>query len=99
MKEKVLFFDIDGTLVDNTYGVHEVPEGVKRELKRIQNDGHKLFICSGRPKAMITSSSLIWVLMVMSYITAVISRLMVNLSLKREWIQNLRLRQLICLKN
>lgn len=43
MKEKVLFFDIDGTLVDNTYGVHEVPEGVKRELKRIQNDGHKLF--------------------------------------------------------
>lgn len=52
MKEKVLFFDIDGTLVDNTYGVHEVPEGVKRELKRIQNDGHKLFICSGRPKAM-----------------------------------------------
>ena len=39
MKEKVLFFDIDGTLVDNTYGVYEVPEGVKRELKRIQNDG------------------------------------------------------------
>lgn len=39
MKEKVLFFDIDGTLVDNTYGVYEVPEGVKRELKRIQNNG------------------------------------------------------------
>ena len=38
MKEKVIFFDIDGTLVDNTYGVHEVPAGVKRELKRIQND-------------------------------------------------------------
>ena len=33
MKEKVLFFDIDGTLVDNSYGVHKVPEGVKRELK------------------------------------------------------------------
>ena len=29
MKEKVLFFDIDGTLVDNTYGVYEVPESVK----------------------------------------------------------------------
>ena len=58
MKEKVLFFDIDGTLVDNTYGVYEVPEGVKRELKRIQNDGHKLFICSGRPKAMINQQFL-----------------------------------------
>ena len=58
MKEKVLFFDIDGTLVDNTYGVYDVPEGVKRELKRIQNDGHKLFICSGRPKAMINQQFL-----------------------------------------
>ncbi len=58
MKEKVLFFDIDGTLVDNSYGVHKVPEGVKRELKRIQNDGHKLFICSGRPKAMINQQFL-----------------------------------------
>ena len=58
MKEKVLFFDIDGTLVDNTYGVYDVPEGVKRELKRIQNDGHKLLICSGRPKAMINQQFL-----------------------------------------
>ena len=30
MKEKILFFDIDGTLVDNAYGVDEVPEGVKK---------------------------------------------------------------------
>ena len=58
MKEKVLFFDIDGTIVDNTYGVYEVPESVKKELKRIQNDGHKLFICSGRPKAMINQQFL-----------------------------------------
>lgn len=39
MKEKVLFFDIDGTLVDNTYGVYEVPEGVKREFKEFKMTG------------------------------------------------------------
>ena len=53
MKRKVLFFDIDGTLIDYTRNILEIPEGVKKELKRLQSLGHKLFICSGRPKAML----------------------------------------------
>lgn len=53
MKQKALFFDIDGTLIDTTRGIREIPEGVKRELKRIQDLGHKIFISSGRPKAML----------------------------------------------
>lgn len=50
---KVLFFDIDGTLIDARKGIFEIPEGVRQELKRIQNQGNKIFISSGRPKAMI----------------------------------------------
>ena len=53
MAEKVLFFDVDGTLVDSYNGIPDIPEGVKNELKRIQGLGHKIFVCSGRPKAMM----------------------------------------------
>lgn len=53
MNRKVLFFDIDGTLIDNARGIREIPKGVKKEMKRIQKLGHKLFLCSGRPKAML----------------------------------------------
>lgn len=53
MKNKILFFDIDGTLIDNTRGVPAIPEGVKKELRRLKQAGHKLFISSGRPKVMI----------------------------------------------
>ena len=51
---KALFFDIDGTLIDGKHGVREVPEGVLFELRRIQGGGNRLFLCTGRPRPMIT---------------------------------------------
>ena len=53
MKEKVLFFDIDGTLIWSQAGIHEIPTGAKEQLNHLKKQGHKLFICSGRPKAML----------------------------------------------
>ena len=50
---KGAIFDLDGTLVDSYNGIPDIPEGVKNELKRIQGLGHKIFVCSGRPKAMM----------------------------------------------
>ena len=50
---KILFFDIDGTIVDKRRGIEQIPETLKDELRRIKDLGHKVFICSGRPKAMI----------------------------------------------
>ena len=47
MKEKVLFFYIDGTLVCSQMGIYEIPLGVKQQLNRLKKQGHKLFICSG----------------------------------------------------
>lgn len=50
---KALFFDIDGTLFDSKSDAEEVPEGVVRELRRLQAEGHRLFVCTGRPRLLI----------------------------------------------
>lgn len=50
--KKVLFFDIDGTLLNSEL---KIPEGVKRELKRLKEAGHYLFVASGRPLAFISN--------------------------------------------
>lgn len=47
---KVLFFDIDGTLV-NSEG--KVPESASLALKKARENGHQTVICSGRSKHQI----------------------------------------------
>ena len=49
-----LFFDIDGTLIDSYNGVRTVSDAVRAELERVQAQGHRLFIASGRPPLMLT---------------------------------------------
>ena len=50
--KKVLFFDIDGTLLNSEL---KIPEGVKRELKRLNEAGYYLFVASGRPLSFISN--------------------------------------------
>lgn len=50
---RVLFFDIDGTLIDTQGGAFKIPEGAKRKMKELQEQGDLLFIASGRPYAFI----------------------------------------------
>ncbi|PJM74942.1 HAD family hydrolase [Bifidobacterium simiarum] len=42
---KLVFIDIDGTLLDSS---HRIPESAREECHRAQQAGHRLFICSGR---------------------------------------------------
>ena len=50
MKQKLVFLDIDGTLVDKLETIH--PSTVKAvELAR--KNGHRLFISSGRYKSIV----------------------------------------------
>ena len=42
---KYVFFDIDGTLWDEKM---IVPESTKAAIKKLQENGHKAFICTGR---------------------------------------------------
>lgn len=47
MKPKLMFFDIDGTLL--TEDTHIIPESTKKALKAAQEKGHLTFINTGRP--------------------------------------------------
>lgn len=51
MERYILFFDIDGTLIDEEKDI--VPESAKWALRRAKENGHYLFLCSGRCKAII----------------------------------------------
>ncbi|MDO4527839.1 MAG: HAD family hydrolase [bacterium] len=53
---RVVFFDIDGTLIEHRLGVDAIPASVLEQLERLHAQGDKLIICSGRPFAMIDES-------------------------------------------
>jgi len=50
MNQKIIFFDIDGTLFDPEIGV---PENTKKAIQQLNDNGHIPIICTGRTKAMI----------------------------------------------
>ena len=54
---KALFFDIDGTLMD-TFGKHNavIPASTVGELHRLQREGNKIFIASGRPLGFLNEA-------------------------------------------
>jgi Cof subfamily protein (haloacid dehalogenase superfamily) len=47
MKPKIIFFDIDGTILDEK--TYMVPNSTKHAIKKAQENGHLLFINTGRP--------------------------------------------------
>ena len=50
MTGKILFFDIDGTLWD----IHNrIPESTVRSIRRARDNGHKIFLNSGRSRGFI----------------------------------------------
>lgn len=50
MDKRIIFFDIDGTLL-NAKG--EVPESTKMALRELKEAGHLRFVCTGRTKCMM----------------------------------------------
>ena len=50
MKQKIVFLDIDGTMVDFS---GRIPASTKEALHRAAENGHKLVICSGRSRFQI----------------------------------------------
>lgn len=51
MNRKLIFLDVDGTLTPP--GGQEPPESAVRAIKRAQELGHKVFLCSGRNYGMM----------------------------------------------
>ncbi len=52
---KALFFDIDGTLV--SFQTHRIPESTVEAITAARKKGTKIFIATGRPKAIINNLS------------------------------------------
>ena len=52
MKQKLIFLDIDGTLTPA--GSNVPPESAMRAVKRAQEKGHRVFLCTGRNPAMLS---------------------------------------------
>lgn len=50
MKKKVVFLDIDGTIL-NSDG--KIPASTKEAIKRAKTNGHKMVVCSGRSRFQI----------------------------------------------
>lgn len=50
MDKKIVFFDIDGTLIDRKYGL--IPS-TKEAIKRLKENGHIPVICTGRTRAFL----------------------------------------------
>ena len=47
--DKLFFFDIDGTLLDGLSGLDYLTDYTKKALKKLKEDGHYIFIATGRP--------------------------------------------------
>lgn len=53
---KVIFFDIDGTLVHHNAGKKSIPTSVIQQMNRLRKAGYLLFLASGRPYTFIGSA-------------------------------------------
>lgn len=52
---KIVFFDIDGTICDDTM---EIPESTITAIRTLRENGHLAFLCSGRARGNIRSKKL-----------------------------------------
>ena len=52
---KILFIDVDGTLVDYT---NHLPESAVTAIRKARANGHRVYICTGRSRAEVYSN--IW---------------------------------------
>lgn len=53
--KKAIFFDIDGTLWDEK---QQIPDSTREALRLLKENGHFLFICSGRTRIFIPDKAL-----------------------------------------
>lgn len=55
MSQKIVFFDIDGTIWDEHM---VIPESTRLAITKLKENGHKAFLCTGRARAAVASKEL-----------------------------------------
>jgi Cof subfamily protein (haloacid dehalogenase superfamily) len=53
MEKKVIFFDVDGTLIDCAQGMKSVLDSTKEAIKKLRENGHLAVLATGRPKSFL----------------------------------------------
>lgn len=53
MEKKIIFIDIDGTIVDSPNGLHSPSRKTEYAIKELIKNGHEVFIASGRARCML----------------------------------------------
>ena len=56
-KIKLVFFDIDGTLIP--FGKNEISESTKRSLKQLRDNGVKIFVATGKSLAQLNATKVV----------------------------------------
>lgn len=57
METKLVFFDIDGTLIP--FNHNEISESTKRSLKKLRENGIKIFVATGKSLAQLTATKVV----------------------------------------
>ena len=58
MSKKIIFFDVDGTLIDYGRGMKDILDSTKEAIKRIKSQGNLAVLATGRPKSFLTKEIL-----------------------------------------
>ena len=51
---KLLFFDIDGTLIECNQDIYAITDNTRIALDKLKENGHDVFLATGRCKCFIT---------------------------------------------
>jgi hypothetical protein len=53
MVRKIIFFDVDGTLIDCASGMKNILDSTKEAIKKLRENGHLVALATGRPKSFL----------------------------------------------
>ena len=53
MRRRIIFLDIDGTLVNTSANPEFIPESAIKAVQQARQNGHQIYLCTGRSKAEI----------------------------------------------
>ena len=53
MDKKIIFLDLDGTLIMHSPNGNFIPNSAQRALQKAKDNGHLIYLCTGRSFSMI----------------------------------------------
>jgi len=53
MRKRIIFFDVDGTLIDCAQGMSRILDSTVDAIKKLRENGHLVVLATGRPKSFL----------------------------------------------